>query len=70
MEQFWNPWLLSVFLLGPILLSLRFIHTPFGEQKALASEPSVRLNKRIGAIVLTFTGSFMLIMGLLLDIPG
>jgi hypothetical protein len=78
MEQFWNPWLLSVFLLGPILLSLRFLHTPFGGQPPRlsakadmgASEPGVRLNKRIGAIVLLFTGSFILIMGLLLDTPG
>ena len=78
MEQFWNPWLLSIFLLGPVLLSLRFLHTPFGGQPPRLSaqadvgalEPGVRLNKRIGAIVLLFTGSFILIMGLLLDTPG
>lgn len=70
MEQFWNPWLLMVFLLGPILLSLRFVHIPFNGHQALASEPRVKLSKSLGAIILTFTGSFMLIMRLLLDMPG
>lgn len=69
-DQFWNPWLHLAFLLGPIFLSLRFVHTPFGGQRALALEPNVRLPKHLGAIVLTITGSFMLIMGLLLDMPG
>jgi len=70
MNQFWNPWLHLVFLLGPILLSLRFVRTASGGQPALASEPGVRLPKRLRAIILTFTGSFMLIMGLFLDMPG
>jgi len=78
MEQFWNPWLLSAFLLGPILLSLRFLHTPFGGQPPRLSakadvgalEPNAKLNKRIGAIILLFIGSFILITALLLDTPG
>ncbi len=70
MEQFWNPWLLMVFLLGPILLCLRFVHIPFNGHQTLASEPRVKLSKSLGAIILIFTGSFMLIMCLLLDMPG
>ena len=80
MEQFWNPWLLSAFLLGPVLLSLRFLplttacfaktSTPSGVQPASASKPAVKLNKRIAATVLTIAGSFILIIGLFLDMPG
>jgi len=70
MNQFWNPWLLMIFLLGPILLSLRFIHRPFSGQRALVSKPSLKLNRSFGAIILTITGSSMLIMGMLLDVPG
>ena len=70
MDQFWNPWLHLAFLLGPILLSLRFVHTPFGGQPTLALEPSVRLPKRFRVIALTFTGTFCLIMGSFLDMPG
>jgi len=69
-NQFWNPWLLMVLLLGPILLSLRFIHKTFVKQRALVSEPSVKRPKHLGAIVLTIAGSLMLIMGVLLDAPG
>jgi len=69
-NQFWNPWLLMVFLLGPILLSLRFIHTPFGGQQVLVSKQSIKLNRSLGTIVLAIAGSFMLIMGMLLDVPG
>ncbi len=76
MNQFWNPWLHLFFLLGPVLLSLRFVQTPScgpstssaGPQRA--SEPGAKLGKRLGAIVLTFAGSFCLITGLLLDVPG
>jgi len=39
-----------------------------GGQRAL--EPGVTLLKHLGAIILTFTGTFCLIMGLLLDMPG
>ena len=70
MNQFWNPWLHLAFLLGPILLSLRFVRTPSGGQPVSASQSGAGLTKRLGAIVLTFAGSFMLIMGLLLDMPG
>ena len=69
-NQFWNPWLLMAFLLGPILLSLRFIHTPFSKQHVLVSKPTVKLNRSFGAIILTIAGSSMLIMGMLLDVPG
>ncbi len=69
-NQFWNPWLHVIFLLGPILLILRFVHTPFGREQTFALEPGVRLPKRLGVIVLTFIGSVILIMGLLLDMPG
>jgi hypothetical protein len=70
MDQFWNPWLHLAFLLGPILLSLRFVHTPSGVQRALVFEPGVKLPKRFGAIVLTFAGTFCLIMCLLLELSG
>ncbi len=69
-NQFWNPWLLMVLLLGPILLSLRFVHTPFGGQRAFVSEPGVKRPKHLRAIALTIAGSFMLIMGALLDVQG
>jgi hypothetical protein len=69
-NQFWNPWFLMVFLLGPILLSLRFIHTPFSGQRVLVLQPSVKNNKSLGAIVLIIAASSMLIMGMLLDVPG
>lgn len=70
MDQFWNPWLHLAFLLGPILLTLRFVHKPSGGQPALDLEPGVRLPKHLRVIALTFTGTFCLIMGLLLDMPG
>ncbi len=70
MEQFWNPWILSAFLLGPVLLSIRFGPTPSGGQQTSASKPAVKLNKRIGAMVLTVAGAFCLIIGLFLDMPG
>jgi len=82
MNQFWNPWLHLAFLLGPILLSLRFVRTPScGQPPRLparedvgASEPGAGLAdstvKRLGAIILTFAGTFCLITGLLLDVPG
>ncbi len=77
MSQFWNPWLLSVFLLGPVLLSLRFVQPrgllgkpAVGGQRALNLEPTVTFLKHLGAVVLTLTGAFCLIMGLLLDLPG
>ncbi|MCP4608519.1 MAG: hypothetical protein GY845_07385 [Planctomycetes bacterium] len=69
-NQFWNPWLLMALLLGPILLSLRFIHKPSGGQRSLISEPGVKRSKHLRAIALTIAGCFMLIMGMLLDAPG
>jgi hypothetical protein len=69
-NQFWNPWLLMAFLLGPILLSLRFIHEPFGGQRVLVSKQSIKLNRSLGAVVLVIAGSVVLIMGVLLDVPG
>jgi hypothetical protein len=76
MNQFWNPWLYLVFLLGPILLCLRFVRAASCGTSASSAEPQqasqqgARLGKRLGAIVLTFAGSFCLITGLLLDVPG
>jgi hypothetical protein len=73
MNQFWSPWLHLVFLLGPILLCLRFVRTPLGEQPSRLSavaDSKGRAGKRLGAIFLTFTGTFCLITGLLLDMPG
>lgn len=68
--QFWNPWLHLILLSGPILLILRFIHTPFRREQTWAVEPYVRLPKRIGVIVLSLVGTFMLVMALLVDMPG
>ena len=86
MNQFWNPWLYLAFLSGPILLSLRFVHKQKTEEspqdvlrqkqrpELLSSDSclptSVFRPKRLGVIILTFTGSFLLIIGLLLDMPG
>jgi len=69
-NQCWNPWLHLILLLGPVLLILRFIHTPFRQEQTSAVEPCVRLPKRFGVIILTLTGTFMLVMGLLMDMPG
>ena len=69
-NQFWNSWLLMVFLLGPILLSLRFIHTTFDKEQILESKQSVKFDRSLGAIVLAIAGSVMLIIGMLLDVPG
>ncbi len=69
-NQFWSPWLLMAFLLGPVLLSLRFIHMPFSKHQVLVSQSSIKLNKSLVAIILTIAGCFMLIMGMLLDMPG
>jgi hypothetical protein len=70
--QLWNHWLLAAFLLGPILLAMRFIHLPpvSAVLETLAGEAEIPRNKHIELIALTFAGSFMLIAGLLLDIPG
>ncbi len=79
MDQFWNPWLHLAFLLGPILLSLRFVHIQKTEDRKQKPEllssdfclpTSVFWPKRLIVIALTFTGTFCLIMGLLLDMPG
>ena len=79
MDQFWNPWLHLAFLLGPILLSLRFVHIQKTEDRKQRPEllssdfclpASVFWPKRLRVIALTFTGAFCLIMGLLLDMPG
>jgi len=69
-NQFWNPWLHLILLTGPILLIIRFIHTPFRKERSWAVEPYVRVFKRIGVIVLSLAGIFMLVMGLFLDMPG
>ncbi len=69
-SQFWNPWIHLVLLLGPILLILRFVRAPLADRQSLALEPASKLPKCFGAIVLTFAGSFMLIVGILLDMPG
>ncbi len=69
-SQFWNPWIHMVLLLGLILLTLRFIHAPFTGRQSLALEPGGKHPKRFGIIILTFAGSFMLIAGILLDMPG
>jgi len=79
MDQFWNPWLHLAFLLGPILLILRFVHTQKTEDRKQRPEllssdfclpTSVFWSKRLRVIALTFAGTFCLIMGLLLDMPG
>jgi hypothetical protein len=69
-NQFWNPWLHLVLLTGLIFLTIRFVHTPFGEEQVLVPLPEIKPNKRIKTSVLVFAGSFMLIMGLFLDMPG
>ncbi len=69
--QFWNQWLLSVFLLGPVLLALRFIRlSSAGSSQILADVPEIPRSKHIKFIALAFAGSFLLVAGLLLDIPG
>ncbi|MBN1972275.1 MAG: hypothetical protein JW787_01450 [Sedimentisphaerales bacterium] len=68
--QFWNPWLLMALLIGPVLIVLRFVHKPFDTQYAAVIQPDNPRNKSIRIIVLSFLGSFLLISGLLLDIPG
>jgi len=69
--QFWNPWIHLVLLLGPILLILRFVHTPLpAGHQLMASQSNARFPKRLCAIVLTFAGSFMLTVGIFLDMPG
>ena len=69
-NQFWNPWLLMAFLLCPILLSLRFIHTTFDKQQTLELKPGVKFHRSLGEIVLIIAGSFILILGMFLDVPG
>ncbi|MGD8785946.1 MAG: hypothetical protein PVJ60_00860, partial [Phycisphaerales bacterium] len=69
-NQFWNPWLHLVLLTGLIFLTIRFVHAPFGEEQVLVPLPEIKPSKRIKTSVLVFAGSFMLIMGLFLDMPG
>jgi hypothetical protein len=69
-NQFWNPWIHLILLAGPILLIIRFIHTPLRQEHDWAVEPYVRVPRRIGVIVLSLAGTFMLVTGLLLDMPG
>jgi hypothetical protein len=68
--QFWNPWLLMLLLTGPVLITLRFIHKPFLEHEISASQFANPYSKDIATTALIFLGSFLLIMGLFLDIPG
>jgi hypothetical protein len=68
--QFWNPWLLILFLTGPVLITLRFIHKPFLKHEISASQIVNPYSKDIAITALTFLGSFLLIWGLFLDIPG
>jgi hypothetical protein len=69
-NQFWNPWLHLALLAGPILIIIRFIHTPLKQERTWTVEPCDRLAKRIGVIVLPLAGTFILVMGLFLDMPG
>lgn len=69
-NQFWNPWLHLALLAGPVLLIIRFIHIPLKQERTWAVEPYVGLVKRIGIIVLPLVGTFLLVMGLFLDMPG
>lgn len=69
-NQFWNPWIYLILLAGPILLIFRFIHTSFRQERTWAVEPYVRVPRRIGVIVLSLAGTFMLVTGLLFDMPG
>ncbi len=68
--QFWNRWLLLLFLTGPVLLAIRFIHRPFHKQHIPSALPEISIYKRIGIIIMIFLGSFLIISGLWLDIPG
>jgi hypothetical protein len=68
--QFWNPWLLIILLIGPVLIILRFVHKPFDNQYISSTQPEISRNKTIGIISLFLGGSFFLISGLLLDLPG
>ncbi len=69
-NQFWNPWIYLILLTWPILLIMRFINTPIRQERSWAVEPYVRASKRIGVIVLSLVGIFMLVIGLFLDMPG
>ncbi|MFC1781050.1 DUF4350 domain-containing protein [Planctomycetota bacterium] len=70
MNQFWNPWLYLVLLAGPVLLCLRFVNINPGKSPVLASSSILLHKKCIAAIVLACAGVFLLIVGLLLDMPG
>jgi hypothetical protein len=69
-NQFWNPWLYLILLLGPILLVLRFIDTTSWILQPSAMRPEARVFKRLAAIVLTSAGIVMLFIGVFLDMPG
>ncbi|MBN2589728.1 MAG: hypothetical protein JXA96_07690 [Sedimentisphaerales bacterium] len=68
--QFWNRWLLLLLLVGPVLIAWRFVNRPFHTHHASVIQPEISRYKNIGIVTMIFMGSFLLISGILLDLPG
>ncbi len=76
MNQFWNPWLLLVLLLVPVLLALRFVRVSRDEpvDSPASTEPTVSpvypVRRQAVTLALVFAGVFLLCFGLLWDPVG
>ena len=68
--QFWNPWLLLALLSGLVVIVIRFVPIPLNTKHINIVPTEHSRNKSIALIALTFLGSFILVLGLLLDISG